>query len=296
MKLNYVIHLATQTCDFLPSPCVLNSIKKKPSNVPYSLTLFQPRENQKFYFRSSSFIMKPLVFLLLPYLSLSEVVSNFDICNQFFLNEDPPQFTPSGSSPPNEVKHICQCLWDDSDEQKILYATLYSTTWKIPIYSAYVFGSPNIGRCDVWYIEPQDSKEMTGKNWEERGERDRQRTSRQESNSGHLFDLCLPNTSNFNAAGSGEAAQPFLPPQKSWHYYNSWFKAHLSCLKTSFILYKEIQWLNTNGEKSAKYGAVSCKREENTQVYQVIFPGRLYFASSTSSLAQPGHKPGKCLL
>ncbi|KAK2914418.1 hypothetical protein Q8A67_002817 [Cirrhinus molitorella] len=29
------------------------------------------------------------------------------------------------------------------------------TTWKIPVYSAYIFASPNIGRCDAWYIEPQ---------------------------------------------------------------------------------------------------------------------------------------------
>ncbi|RXN03344.1 endonuclease domain-containing 1 -like protein [Labeo rohita] len=27
--------------------------------------------------------------------------------------------------------------------------------WRIPIYSAYVFKSPNIGRCDPWFIEPQ---------------------------------------------------------------------------------------------------------------------------------------------
>ncbi|RXN12503.1 endonuclease domain-containing 1 -like protein [Labeo rohita] len=27
--------------------------------------------------------------------------------------------------------------------------------WRIPIYSAYVLKSPNIGRCDAWYIEPQ---------------------------------------------------------------------------------------------------------------------------------------------
>ncbi|RXN33922.1 endonuclease domain-containing 1 -like protein [Labeo rohita] len=34
-------------------------------------------------------------------------------------------------------------------------AMVTSTTWKIPVYSAYLFGSPNIGRCDAWYIEPQ---------------------------------------------------------------------------------------------------------------------------------------------
>lgn len=96
--------------------------------------------------------MKLLVFLLLPYLSLSEVFQDFNQCSQFFLSNDPPQFTPPAGV---SVKHICQCLWDDSDQKIYLYATLYSTTWRIPIYSAYVFGSQNVGRCDLWYIEPQ---------------------------------------------------------------------------------------------------------------------------------------------
>ncbi|XP_057214484.1 endonuclease domain-containing 1 protein-like, partial [Triplophysa rosa] len=76
----------------------------------------------------------------------------FSKCTKFFLDDTPPDFTPpTGVS----VKPICQCLWDDHDEQIYLYATLYSTSWKIPIFSAYVFQSPNIGRCDAWYIEPQ---------------------------------------------------------------------------------------------------------------------------------------------
>ncbi|XP_067303621.1 endonuclease domain-containing 1 protein-like [Pseudorasbora parva] len=97
--------------------------------------------------------MKLLLFLLLPCLALSEVGDDFSECSQlgFFLNKDPPRFTPSLSS----TKHICQCLWDDDGQQMYLYATLYNTDWKIPVYSAYVFGSANTGRCDPWYIEPQ---------------------------------------------------------------------------------------------------------------------------------------------
>ncbi|XP_059361658.1 endonuclease domain-containing 1 protein-like [Carassius carassius] len=101
--------------------------------------------------------MKYLVFLLLLssvcFFALGEVVdNNFSKCKKFFLNKAPPDFTPPvGVS----VKPICQCLWDDNDEQIYLYATLYSTTWKIPVYSAYVFGSANVGRCDPWYTEPQ---------------------------------------------------------------------------------------------------------------------------------------------
>ncbi|XDV52318.1 hypothetical protein PO909_021060 [Leuciscus waleckii] len=99
--------------------------------------------------------MKLLVFLLLPCLSLSEVVKvpGFGECIQFFMNKDPPRFTPQWG---NSVKKICQCVWDENDDQKYLYATLYNTDWKIPIYSAYVFKkSISVGRCDPWYIEPQ---------------------------------------------------------------------------------------------------------------------------------------------
>ncbi|XP_016117507.1 endonuclease domain-containing 1 protein-like [Sinocyclocheilus grahami] len=102
--------------------------------------------------------MKHLVFLLLLssvcFFALSEVVdNNFSKCKEFFLDTAPPDFTPPvGVS----VKPICQCIWDNNDKQIFIYATLYSTTWKIPVYSAYVFReSKSIGRCDVWYIEPQ---------------------------------------------------------------------------------------------------------------------------------------------
>lgn len=68
------------------------------------------------------------------------------------MNNAPPVFTPPvGVS----VQPICQCLWDEKDQKHYLYATLYSMTWRIPVYSAYVFRNPNIGRCDAWYIEPQ---------------------------------------------------------------------------------------------------------------------------------------------
>ncbi|XP_067235450.1 endonuclease domain-containing 1 protein-like [Chanodichthys erythropterus] len=96
--------------------------------------------------------MKLLVFLLLPYLSLSEVFQDFNQCSQFFLKNVPPRFIPPLSS----TAHICQCVWNESDVKTYVYATLYNTAWRIPIYSAYVFEKPrSIGRCDLWYIEPQ---------------------------------------------------------------------------------------------------------------------------------------------
>ncbi|XP_058636743.1 endonuclease domain-containing 1 protein [Onychostoma macrolepis] len=93
-------------------------------------------------------------FSSVTFFALSEVVKNFDNCKNFFLNDKPPKGFP------NSFEHICQCLWDENDQKIYVYATLYSTTWKIPVYSAYVFRqSKSIGRCDAWYIEPQLDKE-----------------------------------------------------------------------------------------------------------------------------------------
>ncbi|XP_073693744.1 endonuclease domain-containing 1 protein-like [Garra rufa] len=102
--------------------------------------------------------MRHLVFLLslssVCFFTLGEIAdNNFSKCKEFFLNNAPPDFTP-----PKDVlvQPICQCLQDHKSQNIYLYATLYSTTWKIPIYSAYVFRkSKSIGRCDSWYIEPQ---------------------------------------------------------------------------------------------------------------------------------------------
>ncbi|XP_039512657.1 endonuclease domain-containing 1 protein-like [Pimephales promelas] len=97
--------------------------------------------------------MKLLVFLLLPCLSLGKVSPGFGNCTEFFLNKDPPEFTPQWGT---TVEKICQCVRHDKKKITYHYATLYNTDWKIPIYSAYVFhGYASVARVDRWYIEPQ---------------------------------------------------------------------------------------------------------------------------------------------
>ncbi|XP_026122163.1 endonuclease domain-containing 1 protein-like [Carassius auratus] len=100
--------------------------------------------------------MRHFILLLLLssvcFFTMSEVVDKFDKCKQFFLDNTAPVFTPEDVS----LKPICQCLLDDKSQPIYLYATLYSTSLKIPVFSANVYNrSRTIGRCDAWYIEPQ---------------------------------------------------------------------------------------------------------------------------------------------
>ncbi len=50
-------------------------------------------------------------------------------------------------------------------------------------FLSYIFGL-------FYAFNGQDSRELTGKHWSERGEQDRQRTLRQESNSGSRNNSC----------------------------------------------------------------------------------------------------------
>ena len=81
-----------------------------------------------------------------------EVDQGFGNCMQYFYKRTPPSLTRSFAEPP---KSICQ-RYDNAYR----YATLYSTSLKIPVYSAYTLpdpcsGSPEPERRSTWFVEPQ---------------------------------------------------------------------------------------------------------------------------------------------
>ncbi|XP_052010664.1 uncharacterized protein LOC127663200 [Xyrauchen texanus] len=80
----------------------------------------------------------------------AKVVTNFRECNRFFYKQTEPRGMDQNA------KKICQTLeYADS-----YYATLYSVSHRIPLYSAYIFDpkcSDTSGRTDKWHIEPQIS-------------------------------------------------------------------------------------------------------------------------------------------
>lgn len=98
-------------------------------------------------------MMKLLVpaFLLLAlgHLATAEVVQSFGTCSNFFFMHTPPT-GPSGS----DYRRICQKrTYTDGYE----FATLYDTSRKIPVYSAYKFQKHGSCKSNAWYIEPQVS-------------------------------------------------------------------------------------------------------------------------------------------
>ena len=81
----------------------------------------------------------------------SEVVDDFSNCNQYFYKTIPPRIEGYFREEP---KRICQKFNDEYH-----YATLYSTTLRIPVFTAYTLPAPCPGNQDdrrkTWFIEPQ---------------------------------------------------------------------------------------------------------------------------------------------
>ncbi|XP_045067736.1 endonuclease domain-containing 1 protein-like [Coregonus clupeaformis] len=100
-----------------------------------------------------------LLLSLLPP-SLSEVVNRFDPkCSDFFLKGTTPNLPGilvggivlNPDQDPDRYKLICQKY-----EGKYRFATLYDTTNKIPVFSAYTYTDAPEGRPKIsWMIEPQ---------------------------------------------------------------------------------------------------------------------------------------------
>ncbi|KAF4074884.1 hypothetical protein AMELA_G00228370 [Ameiurus melas] len=103
-----------------------------------------------------------VVLLLLPLsLCLAEVVNDFIVsCPEFFANPNGVVSPPTGFIG-SQYKQICQTLNNTAE-----FATLYDTTYKIPVYSAYRFtGLKNCTRrTGKWLIEPQLENGTLGPN------------------------------------------------------------------------------------------------------------------------------------
>ncbi|KAF3698084.1 Endonuclease domain-containing 1 protein [Channa argus] len=105
----------------------------------------------------------PLSVLLLVCITptLAEVVELMSECNEFFLEENPPQIpeilVDGNIMDQNRYKIICQTYKDEiSEETKRTFVTLYDTTNKIAVFSAYRYKGENTGTSrPSWMIEPQ---------------------------------------------------------------------------------------------------------------------------------------------
>ncbi|KAA0702691.1 Nuclease EXOG, mitochondrial [Triplophysa tibetana] len=98
----------------------------------------------------------PVVMLWLLSGASAEVVQTFENqCDGFFTVKQPPIITPTPA-----FKKVCQTL-----NNVVYYATLYDTSNKIPVYSAYKFeGLITCERQSAWNIEPQLDDNNAGAN------------------------------------------------------------------------------------------------------------------------------------
>ncbi|XP_051471738.1 endonuclease domain-containing 1 protein-like [Apus apus] len=81
------------------------------------------------------------------WLGHGEVVTSLqNTCPQFFFNGIPP----NANMAPQTPAWICQCY-----ENQYHYATLYDTSLRIPVYSAYIYQPGRVHRNDSWLVEPQ---------------------------------------------------------------------------------------------------------------------------------------------
>ncbi|XP_017543723.1 endonuclease domain-containing 1 protein-like [Pygocentrus nattereri] len=142
------------------------------------------------------------VLMLLTLRAVGEVVKDFKDhdCKEFFLDEEPPEFQTNGiaSQVPEEGRYVRIC---QRYKNKYHYATLYDTTEKIPVYSAYRYERTiecKVKRPNIpWKIEPQLEDNNNGKDMA--SEKNVWKNDRQaydsnyvgtDYNKGHLFPVC----------------------------------------------------------------------------------------------------------
>ncbi|XP_020557574.2 endonuclease domain-containing 1 protein-like, partial [Oryzias latipes] len=141
---------------------------------------------------------KMLLFLLLVFLPVvpieTEVVRTLADCPGFFVEDTPPvipNILEGGSIlNQNRYKVICQTF-----ENKRRFLTLYDTTNKIPVFSAYRFtGAAETGRPkdrDIWKIEPQLDEDKNMRKLEDSNQAlNSDYVNNQGYNRGHLYPNC----------------------------------------------------------------------------------------------------------
>ncbi|NXT00449.1 ENDD1 protein, partial [Jacana jacana] len=93
------------------------------------------------------------------WLGHSEVVTSFQSCPQFFIDEAPP----NEALVPDNPAWICQRF-----NNQYHYATLYNRDLRIPVYSAYLYEPGPGKRPNTWMVEPQ----LMGENYPKTMERE----------------------------------------------------------------------------------------------------------------------------
>lgn len=86
---------------------------------------------------------------------MTEVVESFSTCSNFFFEDQPPEIEgvlkDSTSQDNTRYKLICQKF-----DNEYRFATLYDTTMRIPIFSAYKYTGHYDETAHIqWMMEPQ---------------------------------------------------------------------------------------------------------------------------------------------
>nr|XP_055075378.1 endonuclease domain-containing 1 protein-like [Misgurnus anguillicaudatus] len=177
------------------------------------------------------FIMNVSVLLLLIFPSIISKVIDFSKCSQFFHQGQPPvipDILENSRSKNSQYKTICQ-----NYENEYRFATLYDTTNRIPVFSAYRFtGNKTIERpVNTWRIEPElellTSDEMRV-SYEKQATDEDYIDNNYKVNRGHLFPVCH-SSDEFTANSTFTLTN--IVPQKISFNKGSWNRLEIKAIK-----------------------------------------------------------------
>ncbi|XP_056597792.1 endonuclease domain-containing 1 protein-like isoform X2 [Triplophysa dalaica] len=137
------------------------------------------------------FVLSTAVFFILAFPAINSEVVDFSKCSEFFFNgQSPviPGILVNSNSQNNNYQTICQKY-----DGRYRFATLYDTTHRIPVFSAYkVTADVRNSETTVWMEEPQlelPSDEM-GMPYENQATDEDYIDNNLDVNRGHLFPSC----------------------------------------------------------------------------------------------------------